>query len=316
MHLQKIMIFLGAAFALSPWSNSAFALFAGVFVALSVGNPFQIITSRLSQKLLMYSVVGLGAGMNLMTVASAGVSGFGYTAISIFLTLVLGLFLGRLFKTESETSWLVSFGTAICGGSAIAALAPVVKAKPQSITVSLGVVFLLNSIALLVFPSLGHKFDFSQEQFGLWAALAIHDTSSVVGASLQYGTTALQIGTTVKLARALWIVPATFLIGFMLSRRQKTVDQNLKIKKPWFILGFVICAAIFTWIPQLNEIGHMVEMLARKTLVLTLFLIGSNLSLGSLKAVGIRPLLQGVILWLVVASVTAFLIYNSVISYS
>lgn len=316
MEKAKVIFFLGVLFALSPWSNSALALFAGILIALTFGNPYQSVTSRLSQKLLMYSVIGLGAGMNLMTVASAGMNGIGYTAISILLTLGSGVLIGRWLKTDFETSWLVSFGTAICGGSAIAALAPVIKAKPQSISVSLGVVFLLNSVALIVFPAIGHQLNLSEEQFGFWSALAIHDTSSVVGASLQYGAKALQIGTTVKLARALWIVPATFLIGFILAKKEMGEDKKLKVKKPWFILGFLVFAAVFTWVPALSEVGQQINGLARKTLVLTLFLIGSNLSLNSLRAVGLRPLLQGVLLWLLVATTTLVFIYNSFLSYN
>ncbi len=314
IEFKKIALLMGALFALSPWASSATALLVGVAIALFLGNPAKTLTSKLSQKLLMYSIVALGAGMNLIKVASVGAHGIGYTAMSITLTLLLGWILGTLLKTESEISQLISFGTAICGGSAIAALAPVLRAKPHSITVSLGIVFLLNSVALLIFPSLGHMMGFSQEQFGLWSALAVHDTSSVVGTGLQYGPVALEIGTTVKLARALWIVPVIFFIGFMKARNDSGKAPENKTKKPWFILGFLICAGIFTWIPQLSSTGHIVEFIGQKGLVLTLYLIGANLTVDSLKEVGVRPLIQGVVLWVCVASTTAFLISHSIIS--
>jgi uncharacterized integral membrane protein (TIGR00698 family) len=307
--LPKALLVCGGLFAISPWSSSALALFLGVLIALIFGNPIKVVTIKVSQKLLMYSVVGLGAGMNLLTVAAVGAHGIGWTALTIFGTLLLGWLLARIFKTDHETGWLISFGTAICGGSAIAALAPVLRAKPHAITVSLGVVFLLNSVALLIFPTIGHFLNFSQEQFGLWSALAIHDTSSVVGAGLQYGPIALQIGTTVKLARALWIVPLTFLFGWWMAKAQKG-ESGAKAKKPWFILGFVLCAAVVTWVPQLHQFGLIVEAIARKGLVLTLFFIGANLTWDSLKQVGARPLLQGFSLWVIVATVTACLICN------
>lgn len=290
---------VGILYSLSPWSNSAVALVLGTSIALFFSNPFSDKTKIYSPKLLTYSVVGLGAGMNLSTVAKAGLSGIGFTAISITGSLFLGLAFGKLFKSESKTSILISVGTAICGGSAIAAVAPVIKAKPQSISVALGTVFLLNALALIIFPPIGHYLNLTQDQFGLWSALAIHDTSSVVGAGLQFGPQALEIGTTIKLARALWIVPLTF--GFSFFARRTDQEIVSKTKKPWFILGFLFLAALVTWIPALHGPGKFIEMFARKILVLTLFLIGSNLSLSTLKSVGFRPLLQGVCLWLIVS---------------
>lgn len=290
---------IGVIFSLSPWGSAAAALAFGVFVAIVFGNPYQDRTKTYSQKLLSYSIVGLGAGMNLLTVAQAGLSGLGYTIVSISMTLLLGLLLGKLLKSDSETSILISVGTAICGGSAIAAVAPVIRAKSQSISVALGTVFLLNAAALVIFPVVGHYFDLTQRQFGLWSALAIHDTSSVVGAGMQYGAEALQIGTTVKLARALWIVPLTLGLGFI--KRKDDEMTSAKVKKPWFILGFLAVAALVTWIPPLREAGHYVDLAAKKGLILTLFLIGSNLTRETLRAVGVRPLLQGVILWLIIS---------------
>ena len=208
-------------------------------------------------------------------------------------------------KTEPNTSLLITVGTAICGGSAIAAVAPVIRAKSEEVSVSLGIVFLLNALALFIFPAIGHHFHLSESQFGLWSALAIHDTSSVVGANLQYGPHALEVGTTVKLARALWIVPVTLIIGF-LTRTQNQTGEGVagKPKRPWFILGFVLISALVTWVPSLQAAGHQVEMIARRLLVLTLFIIGSNLSRKSLKAVGLKPLFQGLLLWMIVGATT------------
>lgn len=302
-YLHKVIIFAGAALSLSSLATSATALGLGVLIAVIWGNPFSDRTKIYSQKLLSYSIIGLGAGMNLITVSQAGLEGLSYTIISIGLTLILGITLGKILKSESDTSLLISVGTAICGGSAIAAVSPVIKARSQSITVSLGTVFILNALALVLFPNIGHHFELTQKQFGLWSALAIHDTSSVVGTSLQYGAEALQIGTTVKLARALWIVPLTLVISSI--RRKKQIDQQQgPTKKPWFIFGFLMMAAIFTWLPQYSQLGHSIELIARKGLVLSLYLIGLNLTRSTLKAVGLRPFLQGLILWLIVSTVS------------
>jgi uncharacterized integral membrane protein (TIGR00698 family) len=304
--LSATSFVLGAVFCVSPWSSSATALLLGIVLSIFIGNPFIDTTKTISQKLLSYSIIGLGAGMNLITVGQAGLSGLTYTIISISLTLILGIILGKLMKSDGETSVLISVGTAICGGSAIAAVAPAIKAKSQSITVALGTVFLLNAVALIIFPFIGHHLILTQEQFGLWSALAIHDTSSVVGAGLQYGPEALKIGTTVKLARALWIVPLTFLISYL--NRKKNSHETTNTKKPWFILGFLIMAAIFTWLPQLKNLGHNIELVARKGFILTLFFIGTNLSWNAIKTVGLRPLAQGLLLWLIVSATTLLFI--------
>lgn len=287
---------------LLPPVSAGVALLLGVTIALLLGNPYTAQTKLITPKLLTYSVVGLGAGMNLETVAQVGLQGIGYTVLTILSTVLLGLGLGRLLRTERDTSMLVTVGTAICGGSAIAAVAPVLRAKSHEISVALGIVFMLNACALFIFPPMGHAFGLTESQFGLWCALAIHDTSSVVGASLQYGKHALEVGTTVKLARALWIVPVTFFVGLVVARRREAVQGTSKPKRPWFILGFLIMAALVTWIPELRGPGQWVELIARRLLVLTLFLIGTNLSRETLKAVGFRPFLQGFVLWLIAAS--------------
>ncbi len=245
--------------------------------------------------------MGLGAGMNLIEVAKVGTHGFAYTFIGISFTLLLGCWIAKLIQADDETSMLISVGTAICGGSAIAAVAPVIGAKSQSITVALGVVFILNAVALILFPILGHELQLSQSQFGLWSALAIHDTSSVVGATLQYGSEALKVGTTVKLSRALWIVLITPCFAYLANRKQKS-DHEVKQQKPWFILGFLVFAAIFTYIPTLAPLGNSIEWGAKRILTLTLFLIGSQLSLKTIKTVGARPIILGVCLWICVAS--------------
>ncbi len=303
------LLVLGAAVSLSPWVTSAVALLLGAALAVAVGNPYQAKTKLYSTKLLAWSIVFLGAGMNLVSVSQAGVTGLAYTAGSIALTLSVGLVLGKLFKSDRDTSILISVGTAICGGSAIAAIAPVIRAKPHSMTVALGIVFLLNGIALMIFPPIGHFFHLSQQQFGFWSALAIHDTSSVVGAGLQYGAEALRLGTTIKLARALWIVPLTFAFSFY-QRRSGDTGQ-VKTKKPWFILGFLLTSAIFTALPQLDVLGSAVAMIAKKGLTLTLFLIGANITRETLKSVGLKPFLQGFTLWILV-SAASLLIFSHI----
>lgn len=273
------------------------ALLLGIFIALMLGNPFISQTQKSTSQLLAIAIVGLGCGMNLQTVARVGFEGLGYTVTGITLTFLLGFLLGKVLKVEKDTSLLISTGTAICGGSAIAAVASAIRPKSQEVTVALATVFCLNAIGLLVFPPVGHYLNLDQTQFGLWSALAIHDTSSVVGSTLQYGEAALKIGTTVKLARALWIVPVTLLIGFTRSRQ----ETSGKIKKPWFILGFVMTATLMTYVPQLSPIGHWIEWAAKRLMVLTLFLIGANLTPQTLKNVGFQPFLMGIVLWILVA---------------
>ncbi|MGZ3687747.1 MAG: YeiH family protein, partial [Bdellovibrionota bacterium] len=255
---------LGAVVLLVPMVTSPIALFLGIAIAIFLGNPLLDRTKKITTPLLQASVVGLGAGMNLQTVARAGLQGVGYTIIGIATTLLIGTLLGRVFRITRDASLLVTVGTAICGGSAIAAVASTVRAKQQDISVALGTVFILNATALVIFPWIGHQLALSETQFGLWAALAIHDTSSVVGATMSYGRHALEVGTTVKLARALWIVPVALGIGLMRSREKGEVAAS-KAKRPWFILGFLVMAALVTWIPQLETGGHYVEFAAKRS---------------------------------------------------
>ncbi len=293
--------------------SAAMALLIGIAMALTIGNPLVSYTRKVSQKLLMISVVGLGAGMNLKIVGQVGLQGIGYTVVTIILTMIIGMALGRLLKNPQDTSILISSGTAICGGSAIAAVAVAIEANSADTSMALATVFLLNATALFIFPWLGHHFNFTQIQFGLWSALAVHDTSSVVGTSLQYGPHALQIGTTVKLARALWIAPLTLFIGV---KYKKDSRKKAGVKIPWFIFGFVIAAALVTWNPALQEPGFIVAAISRRLLVLTLFFIGAGLTMETLKGVGFKPLLQGFLLWVLVAFSTAIGIYEGLIKFS
>lgn len=314
MQFIQIGFLITALACLAPWISSGFALALGCFFALVLGNPFLSRTQKLAGPLLQWSVVGMGAGMNLEVVLRAGASGFGYTALGVVLTIAVGLGLGRILGTPRDTSLLLSVGTAICGGSAIAAVAPTVRAKSQEISVAMGTVFILNAVALFIFPPIGHWIPLDQVQFGLWSALAIHDTSSVVGTASQYGSQALEIATTVKLARALWIIPTTLVVGLIWDRLALKEGNNgsgraSKRKLPWFILGFLAMAAWVTWVPSFKEFGVLVSAAARRALVLTLFLIGANLSKDSLKKVGFRPLIQGVSLWLLSATISLVAIY-------
>jgi uncharacterized integral membrane protein (TIGR00698 family) len=294
---------IAAIAMLLPMVSPGIALMLGIAVALTIGNPYPFATARLVTPLLQLSVIGLGAGMNLLEVGHAGVHGFFYTVIGITLTMTIGLILGRLIRTERDTSLLVTVGTAICGGSAIAAVAPAIRAKSHEVSVALATVFFLNAVALLVFPWIGHHLRLTQIQFGTWCALAIHDTSSVVGAALQYGSRALEIATTIKLTRALWIVPVTLAIGVWWNR-DKDVPVAGKAKRPWFILGFLAAAALVTWLPSLKSSGYLVFVGAQRSLVVTLFLIGSGLSRSALQAVGRRPLIQGFVLWILMGTGT------------
>ncbi len=299
----QILTPVGFLLSLFPILSSGSALFLGVFLALGVGNPYLEKTRRITKPMLAWSIVGLGAGVNLFMVLKAGLDGIAFTLVSLSATLFIGYWVGKLFKTSREMSALINVGTAICGGSAIAAVSSVIRAKDDSISVSLGVVFILNAIALFIFPQLGHFFGLTQEQFGLWGALAIHDTSSVVGATMQYGERALEIGTTVKLVRALWIIPVSIFFAKFFVKETQTSDQKpLSRQYPWFIGGFIVMSGLVTVIESLQPMGHQIEWIAKRTLVATLFLIGSGLTLGTLQKVGLKTLLHGVVLWVLVAS--------------
>lgn len=281
--------------------NSFMALMVGMLVGLSNNNPYQNFMKKMIHSCLGISIVCLGFGMDLGVVAKVGIQGIGYTIIGIVSTYIIGMFLGRIFKIDKDISLLISTGTAICGGSAIAAVGPVIGAKERDMSVALVTVFLLNATALLIFPLIGHYLNLSETQFGLFSALAIHDTSSVVGAALEYGPKALEVGTTIKLARALWIIPVALVIGMLRARGDQ---ERKKIKRPWFIVGFIIAAALMTFFPELASIGGALESIGRRLMVVTLFLIGASLNRESLKGVGIKPLFQAVGLWIIVSSLT------------
>jgi uncharacterized integral membrane protein (TIGR00698 family) len=304
----KTIFFVGLICAASGFLSPPIALVAGLIFGLAFAHPYRADSGELAKFLLKASVVALGFGMNLHEVLKAGRTGFVYTAGSITFAMVLGLLLGRLFKVEKTASFLITTGTAICGGSAIAAVAPIIEATDEEIAVSMGTVFILNSIALLIFPGIGWALHLSQEQFGLWAALAIHDTSSVVGAAARYGAVALVVGTTVKLARALWIVPLS--IGTAAVKKTKG-----KIQWPWFILFFCLAAVVNTYVPALAHLAASLSTLGRLGLTATLYLIGTGISRATLKEVGIRPLLQGVILWIIVGTTSLALIVKGIIAF-
>jgi uncharacterized integral membrane protein (TIGR00698 family) len=293
-------IILAAAGILSP----PLALVAGLIFALTLKHPMPRESNAVSKFLLQASVVMLGFGMNLGEVIHAGRAGFLYTAIGLSFALVLGLSLGKLMQVRPKASLLITCGTAICGGSAIAAVAPVIDAGEDDMAVALGTVFTLNAVALLLFPLIGWHLHMSQTQFGLWAALAIHDTSSVVGAAAKYGSVALAVGTTVKLARALWIIPVALVTAMIFSRKggKRTDGKKVKIQIPWFIGLFVLAAVARTYIPQGAAIFNRMNGLGKSGLTVVLFLIGAGLSRETIRRVGVRPMLQGVTLWLVVAT--------------
>jgi uncharacterized integral membrane protein (TIGR00698 family) len=281
--------------------SPAFALLLGLFFGLALTNPFSRESKRYAKILLQVSVVALGFGMNMNQIVHAGRSGFFYTALSITGAMLLGLTLGYFFHVNKRSSFLITAGTAICGGSAIAAVGPLAGANEEEMAVSLGTVFILNSIALFLFPVIGLALHLSQTQFGLWAALAIHDTSSVVGATAKYGPTALAVGTTVKLARALWILPLSVVTSVLLKNKAK-------IQVPWFIPFFCAAAFLNSAFPHLQPEFSIASKLGKIGLSVTLFLIGASLSRESLKRVGVRPLLQGIFLWVVVGATTLSLI--------
>ncbi|WP_332445048.1 YeiH family protein [Wolinella succinogenes] len=297
IRLSKVLFIACLVLCATPWVGTAMALIMGVFFSLLLGNPWLQKSAHFSKILLQLSVVGLGFGLGLGDVIRTGKDSIVYTIVGIACTLILGYLLGKLFKTDKNTSALISFGTAICGGSAIAAMAPVLKAKNDEIAVALSTVFTLNSVALLLFPLIGHLLQLDQGIFGTWAGLAIHDTSSVVGAASAYGAQALTIGTTVKLTRAIWIAPVVIGMAFF-----KKSEQKAKI--PLFIIGFVLAATIRTLLPQYGHYWGELAAIAKQCLVVTLFLVGAGLSREVLRNVGVRPLLHGITLWLSVSCLT------------
>lgn len=283
---------------LAAWVTPPVVLFIGLVYALLCGQAYPTFNKNISKKLLQYSVIGLGFGMNLQASLASGKEGMFFTIISVIGTLLIGMFIGcKILKLNRNTSYLISSGTAICGGSAIAAVGPIIKAKDTDMSMALATVFILNAIGLFLFPILGHWLGLSQQEFGTWAAIAIHDTSSVVGAGAAYGEEALQVATTIKLTRALWIIPLALVTSIIFR------SEGKKISIPWFILFFIVAMLINTYLlADYSEIGKFIAGIARKGLIITMFFIGASLSIDVIKSVGIRPLLQGILLWIIISA--------------
>lgn len=299
---QIIFVLLLVSCVAFPIISPPVALVIGLVIANLFGHPFLHLNHKATSILLQISVVGLGFGMNLHSAIAAGKEGFVFTVVSIFSTLILGFFIGKWMGIDKKISHLISCGTAICGGSAIAAIAPVVKSNENQTSVGLGVIFILNSVALFLFPAIGHWLSLSQHDFGLWCAIAIHDTSSVVGAANKFGAEALQMATTVKLARALWIIPIAIGSSYLFK------NGKSKVKIPYFIFLFILALVVNTYVSSVSVVAPYLVSIAKLGLTVTLFLIGSGLNISKLKEVGIKPLLQGVFLWMFIASTSLFVI--------
>ena len=298
--ILAVCLFLGyipGTSALSSWVTPPVALFLGLAFALLCGQAYPKFNKKVSKKLLQYSVVGLGFGMNLHASLASGKEGMLFTIISVIGTMLIGMFIGvKMLKVNRDTSYLISSGTAICGGSAIAAVGSVIKAKDTDMSVALATIFVLNAIALFIFPTIGGWLGMTQQEFGTWAAIAIHDTSSVVGAGAAYGEEALQVATTIKLTRALWIIPLALATSVIFP------GSSNKISIPWFILWFVVAILLNTYVLDgVPQLGKAIAGVARKGLTITMFFIGASLSKDTLKAVGIKPMIQGVLLWIIIS---------------
>lgn len=295
--LFLLIEYIPALASYSEWVTPPVALFVGLAFALICGQAHPNFNKKTSKYLLQYSVVGLGFGMNLQASLASGKEGMEFTIISVIGTMIIGWFIGKkMLHVDRDTAYLISSGTAICGGSAIAAVGPVLKANDSSMSVALGTIFILNAIALFIFPAIGHALDLSQQQFGTWAAIAIHDTSSVVGAGAAYGKGALEIATTIKLTRALWIIPLALVTSIIFKGSGK------KISVPWFIFFFILAILANTYLLDgVPQVGHEIARFARKGLTITLFFIGASLSMDVVKQVGIRPMIQGILLWVIIS---------------
>lgn len=302
----RILFFVIAAVCFLPWISPAIALAIGLVTAQLIGNPFKEISAKAVNWLLKISVVGLGFGMNVFSALKAGEDGFLFTIASIITTISLGLLIGKYFCIDKKISQLISSGTAICGGSAISAISPIINADSKQISISIGIIFLLNSIALFIFPPIGHLLGLSQNQFGIWSAIAIHDTSSVVGAAEIYGNKALEVATTVKLARALWIIPVSLLFAVFSKAGLK------KVSIPYFIGLFILAIIANTYIPPVQAMSPYIVKVAKTALTLTLFLIGSGLTFKSLKNVGAKPVLLAVFLWVFISISSLMIIVKTI----
>ena len=311
--MNKFIYIAIIAIILVPWDKfglpvvtAPVALLAGLIFAFTCKNPYPKFNKKCSKYLLQVAVVCLGFGMNLQESLRSGADGMLFTVVSVVSVMSLGVILGYAMRLNRKTSYLISSGTAICGGSAIAAVGPVLRADENEMAVSLGVIFILNAVALFIFPPLGHLFDMSQAQFGTWAAIAIHDTSSVVGAGEVYGEEALQMATLIKLTRALWIIPLAFATMFVFR------DGSGKVSIPWFIFLFVLAMIVNTYCGIPQAISDTIVYISKKALVVTLFFIGAGLSLGMVKKVGVRPLLLAVLLWILIGVSSFFVVMNTI----
>lgn len=301
--LLAVMIFPFEIFTGKPLISPPVALFTGLVFAFIFGTPMAKFNKVLSKYLLQASVVGLGFGMNLQKSLASGADGMLFTVVSVVGVMVIGVMVGRWMRIDSKTSYLVSSGTAICGGSAIAAVGGVMKANENEMAVSLGVIFILNAVALFIFPPMGHLFDMSQQQFGTWAAIAIHDTSSVVGAGQEYGAEACELATLIKCTRALWIIPLAFFTMWYFRKSIKGGEGKAKVSIPWFILLFVLAMVINTYSPEsFRPVYTSLADIAKKALVVVLYAIGAGLSLKVVKTVGVKPLVQAILLWVVIGA--------------
>jgi len=301
--IKKIIYVVAAVFCLTPIVSPPFALLLGLVFALTLGTPFPTFNKKMSKYLLQVSVVGLGFGMNLLDSVKAGSDGMLFTLFSVVSVMLVGIMLGKWLRIPNVSAYLIASGTAICGGSAIAAVGPIAKAKDSEMSISLATIFVLNAIALFLFPVLGHWLHLSQHQFGLWAAIAIHDTSSVVGAGATFGEEALKVATTVKLTRALWIIPLSIFTSFYFK------SKGDKVFIPWFILFFIVAMVLNTYLHIPTVLTHGIVSVAKQCLTLTLFFIGAGLSRSALKMVGIKPFVLGVTLWFFIAIISLTFIY-------
>ena len=293
--LRKILFFLLVVFCISPFASSPVALALGIAFTIIIGNPYEQKVHKYIHLLLQISIVGLGFGLQLDEAMKAGRDGITLTIMSITTVMVLGYFLGKFLKIERPLSYLISVGTAICGGSAIAAVTPIIKPTTKQMSLALAIVFTLNSVALFIYPAIGHLLNMTQEQFGLWCAIGIHDTSSVVGAANKYGDIALKVATTVKLSRALWIIPISLLTMVLFK------TKGAKIKIPWFIGYFIIAILLHTYFPIFEGFSHIATTAAKSGLNLTLFFIGSTISIQTLKTISWKPLFLAVVLWIIIS---------------
>ncbi|MBW8683136.1 YeiH family protein [Chitinophaga rhizophila] len=301
---REIIFILAGICCLLPVITPPIALIMGMVIAQFVGHPYLHLNHKATHILLQVSIVGLGFGMNVSSAVKAGKEGIGFAVVSIICTLVLGGVMGKLLKIDKKISYLIAAGTAICGGSAIAAVSPVIKAEEKQISVALGTIFTLNAIALWLFPVVGHVLNLSQAQFGLWSAIAIHDTSSVVGAADRYGAEALAVATTVKLARALWIIPVAFLSAFLFK------NKGSRIRIPWFIGLFMLAMLANTYVPLIHQYNGYLTGVAKTGLTVTLFLIGCGLNRQLLQCVGLKPLIQGVVLWVAISALALWAVLS------